>query len=136
MRYASILYYVLSLLAIPATLAAADIPGGHHQAASITSPAASAGVEATVSSGNGAHTSPTPVCAWNGVQVNDPEPFSPLPAYAFKEMPRYPVGPGSIDSDVMRMVRRLSLKEKIGQMTQIEVGQIIDCNGELNRTAV
>ncbi|KAJ2337189.1 hypothetical protein GGI00_000399 [Coemansia sp. RSA 2681] len=51
-------------------------------------------------------------------------------------MPRYPVGPGSIDSDVMRMVRRLSLKEKIGQMTQIEVGQIIDCNGELNRTAV
>ncbi|KAJ2049865.1 hypothetical protein H4S04_002961 [Coemansia sp. S16] len=51
-------------------------------------------------------------------------------------MPQYSVGPGSIDSDVMHMVRRLSVKEKVGQMTQIEVGQLIDCNGELNRTAV
>ncbi|KAJ2470102.1 hypothetical protein GGI02_003150, partial [Coemansia sp. RSA 2322] len=51
-------------------------------------------------------------------------------------MPQNPPAPGSIDPDIMHMVHRLSLKEKIGQMTQIQVGQLIDCNGELNRTAV
>ncbi|KAJ2029829.1 hypothetical protein GGI09_002483 [Coemansia sp. S100] len=88
------------------------------------------------SSSNVAASSVAPVCIWDGIQVNDPEPISPLPAYSFEAMPQYAVGPGSIDSDVMHMVRRLSLKEKVGQMTQIEVGQLIDCNGELNRTAV
>ncbi|KAJ2859519.1 hypothetical protein GGH94_006059, partial [Coemansia aciculifera] len=78
------------------------------------------------SSSNVASMTPAPVCIWDGIQVNDPEPISPIPAYAFEAMPQHSVGPGSIDSDVMHMVRRLSLKEKVGQMTQIEVGQLID----------
>ncbi|KAJ2814228.1 hypothetical protein H4S07_000026 [Coemansia furcata] len=78
----------------------------------------------------------TPMCNWNGVQVNDPDTWNPAPTYSFSGRPKSPPGPGPIDPDVKRIVSRLTLKEKVGQMTQIEVGQIIDCNGELNRTAV
>ncbi|KAJ2631963.1 hypothetical protein GGF44_003867, partial [Coemansia sp. RSA 1694] len=79
---------------------------------------------------------PPPKCTWSGRQINDPVTWDPVPTYAYNDMPKTAPGPGSIDPDVWRVVTQLTLKEKIGQMTQIEVGQIIDCNGELNRTAV
>ncbi|KAJ2022905.1 hypothetical protein GGI06_001624, partial [Coemansia sp. S85] len=79
---------------------------------------------------------PAPQCTWNRVQVNDPVTWKPIPTYSYSDKPKHPVGPGPIDSDIMRLVSQLTLREKVGQMTQIQVGQLIDCNGELNRTAV
>ncbi|KAJ2252235.1 hypothetical protein GGI13_003401, partial [Coemansia sp. RSA 455] len=79
---------------------------------------------------------PAPQCTWNKVQINDPTTWDPVPTYPYSSMPKNIPTPGKIDPDVLRIVGQLTLKEKIGQMTQIEVGQLIDCNGELNHTAV
>ncbi|KAJ1941823.1 hypothetical protein GGF37_003381, partial [Kickxella alabastrina] len=54
-------------------------------------------------------------CIWDGVQVNDPETWDPVPSYQYSEMPRDIPRPGAIDSDITALV---------------------DCNGELNTTAV
>ncbi|KAJ1904286.1 hypothetical protein LPJ81_002584, partial [Coemansia sp. IMI 209127] len=43
--------------------------------------------------------------------------------------------PTHIDSDINIAVERMSLKEKIGQMMQIDVGQLVDSNGSLSKTA-
>ncbi|KAJ2725057.1 hypothetical protein GGI07_001525 [Coemansia sp. Benny D115] len=75
-------------------------------------------------------------CTWDGTQINDPEILNPVPSYAFTEYPHHPPRPGTIDPDIATLVNSLSLKAKIGQMAQIEVGKIIDCNGMLNMTAV
>ncbi|KAJ2000510.1 hypothetical protein GGI04_004122, partial [Coemansia thaxteri] len=123
MRYASLLFYALSMAAVPKSLATV-LPG----ADSAATPDNIAGEAAADSSAT--------KCIWNGIQVNDPDTWAPVSSYRFEEAPQYPVGPDEIDPDVMHTVRRLSVEEKVGQMTQIEVGQLIDCNGELNRTAV
>ncbi|KAJ2705945.1 hypothetical protein FB645_002034 [Coemansia sp. IMI 203386] len=75
-------------------------------------------------------------CSWNGVQEFDPIVWDPVPSYQYRNFTGPVVGPDGIDRDVMKMVRRMTVEEKVGQMTQIEVGQIIDCNGYLNTTAV
>ncbi|KAJ1883173.1 hypothetical protein H4R99_000870 [Coemansia sp. RSA 1722] len=75
-------------------------------------------------------------CSWNGVQEFDPIVWDPVPSYQYRNYTSPVVGPDGIDRDVMKMVRRMTVEEKVGQMTQIEVGQIIDCNGYLNTTAV
>ncbi|KAJ2601705.1 hypothetical protein GGF39_001106 [Coemansia sp. RSA 1721] len=75
-------------------------------------------------------------CTWDGVQIPDPEEINPVPTYKHKRPPHKIPQPGPIDRDIQALVGKLGLKEKIGQMTQIEVGQLLDCNGELNVTAV
>ncbi|KAJ1898746.1 hypothetical protein LPJ66_002558 [Kickxella alabastrina] len=75
-------------------------------------------------------------CTWDGIQVNDPETWDPVPSYQYSKMPHDIPRPGAIDSNITALVSKLTLKQKIGQMTQIQVGQLIDCNGELNTTAV
>ncbi|KAJ1720441.1 hypothetical protein LPJ53_004931 [Coemansia erecta] len=74
-------------------------------------------------------------CAWNGVQEYDLIRGDFAAPYDYSNYTTPVVGPDSIDHDVLRMVRRMSIEEKVGQMTQIEVGQLIDCDGYLNVTA-
>ncbi|KAJ2784661.1 hypothetical protein GGI15_002194 [Coemansia interrupta] len=75
------------------------------------------------------------ICTWDGIQIDDKEIPTPVPSYNYIDRPSQPPRPDTIDKDILAMVAGLSLKEKIGQMTMIEVGQLIDCNGELNITA-
>ncbi|KAJ1784414.1 hypothetical protein LPJ59_006364, partial [Coemansia sp. RSA 2399] len=77
-----------------------------------------------------------PQCTWDGVQVNDPVAWKPVAKYKYKPIAKHAPSPGSIDDDIHALVHNMTLKEKIGQMTQIEVGQLVDCNGFLNETAV
>ncbi|KAJ2365255.1 hypothetical protein H4S01_003349 [Coemansia sp. RSA 2610] len=96
-----------------------------------TSPAYGASVDSNISPANA-----TTVCTWDGKQELDDETWKPLASYAYQGPAELTTGPGPIDRDILHMVRRLSVEEKIGQMIQIQVGLIIDCNGELNETAV
>ncbi|KAJ2445892.1 hypothetical protein IWW46_001241 [Coemansia sp. RSA 2440] len=82
------------------------------------------------------NTSNATSCTWDGVQELDDEVWKPAASYAFRGRSNETQGPGNIDRDIMHMVRRLSVTEKIGQMTQVQVGLLLDCNGELNETAV
>ncbi|KAJ2748930.1 hypothetical protein H4S06_004791, partial [Coemansia sp. BCRC 34490] len=75
-------------------------------------------------------------CTWDGVQINDPVSWTPVDKYKYQPMPNQITSPGNIDSDILAILKRLTVKEKIGQMTQIQVGQLVDCNGFLNETAV
>ncbi|KAJ2559427.1 hypothetical protein EV175_000342 [Coemansia sp. RSA 1933] len=75
-------------------------------------------------------------CMWNGVQINDPVEWNSVETYEFKTLDTYVDVPTYIDNEILGIVGRMALKEKIGQMTQIEVGQLVDCNGYLNETAV
>ncbi|KAJ1933475.1 hypothetical protein EC988_009110, partial [Linderina pennispora] len=79
---------------------------------------------------------PSDKCTWDKVQIPDPVKLNPVESYSYQPESSVVQAPGKIDKDILQMVRGLTLEEKIGQMTQIEVGQIIDCNGKLNRTAV
>ncbi|KAJ2022046.1 hypothetical protein H4218_004640 [Coemansia sp. IMI 209128] len=137
MRYASLLFYAFSLLALPAILATADIGHIHNQAEYPMNVDIMAEPKVVDSESAGvAPAASAPVCTWDGIQANDPVAWKPVSTYSYSGKPQHPVGPGSIDPDIMHMVRQLTTKEKIGQMTQIQVGQLVDCNGELNRTAV
>ncbi|ORX71796.1 glycoside hydrolase [Linderina pennispora] len=78
---------------------------------------------------------PSDKCTWDKVQIPDPVMLNPVKSYSYQPESSVVQAPGKIDKDIIQMVRGLTLEEKIGQMTQIEVGQIIDCNGKLNRTA-
>ncbi|KAJ2822778.1 hypothetical protein IWW50_004069 [Coemansia erecta] len=78
----------------------------------------------------------TGVCTWDGVQELDDVVWKPATSYAFRGQSEITSGPGSIDREIRHMVRKLTVAEKIGQMTQIQVGLVIDCNGYLNETAV
>ncbi|KAJ2082580.1 hypothetical protein H4R24_001461 [Coemansia sp. RSA 988] len=75
-------------------------------------------------------------CTWDSTQVLDKETWIPAKAYSFNSYTTPVVGPGDIDYDIEMMVQGLTVEEKVGQMTQIEVGKLIDCNGRLNETAV
>ncbi|KAJ1728441.1 hypothetical protein LPJ61_004030, partial [Coemansia biformis] len=78
----------------------------------------------------------TVACTWNGVQLLDDVTWAPQPAYAFMGRGEEAPGPGPIDRDILRTVRKLTVEEKVGQLAQIQVGQLVDCNGDLNETAV
>ncbi|KAJ2712619.1 hypothetical protein H4R19_002663 [Coemansia spiralis] len=45
-------------------------------------------------------------------------------------------GPGKIAEDVWALVESLTLEEKIGQMTQVNVGELLGTDGRVNATAV
>ncbi|KAI9503476.1 hypothetical protein GGI25_006443 [Coemansia spiralis] len=77
-----------------------------------------------------------PECTWNSIQILDPETWTPVETYEYNTYTTPVVAPGDIDSDIFDMVKGLTLEQKVGQMTQIETGQIADCNGNLNETAV
>lgn len=44
--------------------------------------------------------------------------------------------PGAIDPDIKEMVSRMTLPEKIGQMTQLDQAMVLQPDGTLNKTAV
>ncbi|KAJ2867026.1 hypothetical protein GGI22_001148, partial [Coemansia erecta] len=75
-------------------------------------------------------------CTWDGIQANDPVSWDPVETYEYDDPDRSVVAPTHIDDEIRDIVGKMTLKEKIGQMTQIEVGQLVDCNGFLNETAV
>ncbi|KAJ1661680.1 hypothetical protein EV178_006478 [Coemansia sp. RSA 1646] len=77
-----------------------------------------------------------PQCTWDSSQLLDPETWAPVETYEYNTYSTPVVGPGAIDSDIQAMVNGMTLEQKVGQMTQIETGQIADCNGNLNETAV
>ncbi|KAJ2768351.1 hypothetical protein IWQ56_002970, partial [Coemansia nantahalensis] len=77
----------------------------------------------------------TTACTWDGNQVLDDTTWAPQPDYAFLGRSEPAAAPGAIDADILQMVGRLTVEEKVGQMAQIQVGQLVDCNGELNETA-
>ncbi|KAJ2633054.1 hypothetical protein H4R22_000774 [Coemansia sp. RSA 1290] len=76
------------------------------------------------------------ICTWDGIQRLDNTTWKPEPSYAFHGQGDILPGPGPIDRDIYRMVQQLTIEDKVGQMMQIQVGLIIDCNGQLNKTAV
>ncbi|KAJ2214391.1 hypothetical protein EV179_003056 [Coemansia sp. RSA 487] len=75
-------------------------------------------------------------CTWDGAQVNDPVSWDPVESYEYAASGKHTDAPTYIDNEIRAIVKKMTLKEKIGQMTQIEVGQLVDCNGFLNETAV
>ncbi|KAJ1951479.1 hypothetical protein FBU59_000130 [Linderina macrospora] len=81
-------------------------------------------------------TLPSDKCTWDQKQIPDPVKLNPVASYSYQPESPNVQAPGAIDKDILKMVRGLTLEEKVGQMTQIQVGQIIDCNGKLNKTAV
>ncbi|KAJ2416823.1 hypothetical protein GGI10_000683 [Coemansia sp. RSA 2530] len=68
------------------------------------------------------------------------DPSNPLTidSYQAPEYNRLAVGdrPDKIAEDVWRLVESLSLEEKVGQMQQIHVSQLLDRSGHLNASAV
>ncbi|KAJ1939782.1 hypothetical protein FBU59_004007, partial [Linderina macrospora] len=70
------------------------------------------------------------------MHIPDPVKLNPVASYSYQPESPNVQAPGAIDRDVLKMVRSLTLEEKVGQMTQIDVTQLIDCNGKLNRTAI
>ncbi|KAJ1910808.1 hypothetical protein H4219_006119, partial [Mycoemilia scoparia] len=50
--------------------------------------------------------------------------------------PGFYTPPGTLDADVAALLNQLTIEEKVGQMMQIEIGQFIGCDGNLNKTAV
>ncbi|KAJ2725058.1 hypothetical protein GGI07_001526 [Coemansia sp. Benny D115] len=141
MHYAPLLYLAQSMIAISAGIAVAkaDEPAAADAAAADAAAAKPSPVYSTATSTEAPVTSTTPVnpqCTWDTVQFLDPESWTPKSTYEYQTYSGPPVGPGAIDPDILAMVQTLTTKEKIGQMTQIQVGNIADCNGNLNETAV
>ncbi|KAJ1661679.1 hypothetical protein IW140_006520, partial [Coemansia sp. RSA 1813] len=68
-------------------------------------------------------------CTWDGAQVNDPVSWDPVESYEYAASGKHTDAPTYIDNEIRAIVKKMTLKEKIGQMTQIEVGQLVDCNG-------
>ncbi|KAJ2705944.1 hypothetical protein FB645_002033 [Coemansia sp. IMI 203386] len=131
MRYASLLYLSQSLIALSAGTVAVQADGAADQADEPASASYST-VESPASS-----TAPyNPQCTWDGVQTLDQVFWTPKDTYTYQTYDGPVVGPGEIDADILAMVESLTLEEKIGQMTQIQVGNIADCNGNINVTAV
>ncbi|KAJ1898745.1 hypothetical protein LPJ66_002557 [Kickxella alabastrina] len=131
MRYNSLLYFTQYLLAISFN----TMESG---ALAISPAEYSATVSDSTTQKPPAVTAATvdPVCTWDGAQVFDDTTWTPVASYAYNNYTGPVVGPNLIDQDIMLMVNGLTVEEKVGQMTQIQVGQIIDCNGKLNTTAV
>ncbi|KAJ2880819.1 hypothetical protein FB639_002751, partial [Coemansia asiatica] len=75
-------------------------------------------------------------CTWDGVKTLDPEQLNPVPKYEFNKPPHKQPNPGPIDHDIQVLTSKLTLKQKIGQMTQLHVGMLMDSNGELDVKAV
>ncbi|KAJ1985053.1 hypothetical protein EDC05_006567, partial [Coemansia umbellata] len=73
---------------------------------------------------------------WDGIQENDSVAWTAVTNYKHASMPIHITAPTTIDDSILAMVQQLTLKEKVGQMTQIQVGQLVDCNGYINKTAV
>ncbi|KAJ1730003.1 hypothetical protein LPJ72_004680, partial [Coemansia sp. Benny D160-2] len=78
----------------------------------------------------------TTKCTWDGVQINDPVSWDALKEYEYQTPGEDTDEPTHIDNEIRVIVKKMTVKEKIGQMTQIQVGQLVDCNGFLNETAV
>ncbi|KAJ2784662.1 hypothetical protein GGI15_002195, partial [Coemansia interrupta] len=149
MRYAPLLYLTHSALAISAGIvavraddASSDSNEASDAAAAIKPPPSSYSTVApssTYQSSEAPVTSTTPVnpqCTWDTVQILDEVFWTPKDTYSYETYDGPVVGPGNIDDDILAMVKSLTLEEKVGQMTQIQVGNIADCNGNLNVTAV
>ncbi|KAJ2725059.1 hypothetical protein GGI07_001527 [Coemansia sp. Benny D115] len=113
MRFALLLYLAESALAISAVSHAAE----------------------ATDSGNAPESS-VQKCTWDGTQVLDDTHWDPAKSYQYNQYSGPVVGPGAIDQDITDMLKKMTVEEKVGQMTQIEVGQLVDCNGKLNTTAV
>jgi beta-glucosidase len=65
-------------------------------------------------------------------QILDDTPINPVDTYELPAPIEGFAAPGKIDADILEMVGKLSLKEKIGQMTQIEIGKLMDKDGFLD----
>ncbi|CAO3695507.1 unnamed protein product [Umbelopsis ramanniana] len=65
-------------------------------------------------------------------QILDDTPINPVDTYELPAPVEGFAAPGKIDADILEMVGKLSLKEKIGQMTQIEIGKLMDKDGFLD----
>ncbi|KAJ1838947.1 hypothetical protein LPJ73_006917, partial [Coemansia sp. RSA 2703] len=128
----------------PSSSYSTDAPSSIYQSsdASVTSLSS---VDSTVASSSAYQSSEAPVtsttpinpqCTWDTVQIPDQVFWTPKDTYTYETYDGPVVGPGNIDDDILAMVQSLTLEEKVGQMTQIQVGNIADCNGNLNVTAV
>ncbi|KAG2173851.1 hypothetical protein INT43_005271 [Umbelopsis isabellina] len=65
-------------------------------------------------------------------QILDDTPINPVDTYELPHVEGYAKPGDKIDDDILEMVKKLSLKEKIGQMTQIEIGKLMDKDGFLD----
>ncbi|KAJ2803110.1 hypothetical protein H4R20_003019 [Coemansia guatemalensis] len=75
-------------------------------------------------------------CSRSGAQELDNVHWDPVESYSYQNTSSVVPGPWVIDRDIIRMVGKLSIEEKVGQMSQIQVGQVIGCDGKLNESMV
>ncbi|KAJ2389421.1 hypothetical protein GGI23_005840, partial [Coemansia sp. RSA 2559] len=61
--------------------------------------------------------------------------MDPLPTTVYGVQNNIVDTPTHISSDILIAIERMSLKEKVGQMMQIDVGQLVDSNGSLSKAA-
>lgn len=65
-------------------------------------------------------------------QILDDTPINPVDSYELPTVEGFSSPNEKIDDNILEMVKKLSLKEKIGQMTQIEIGKLLDKDGFLD----